>query len=128
MSATPLVVNAGQLVQFDPSDTRVICFDWDKRNLLGDSVLIATSTWTITAVQQSGSNPLAKDNEARLTAIEATAAIGRTVTGDYRVTRVRLDATVATAGDRYRVSNKILTNETPAQTKEQSFYVLVQDR
>jgi hypothetical protein len=48
------------------------------------------------------------------------------VTGD-RKTQIRLLATTATLGDIYWVSNKVTTNEAPAQEIEQRFRVIVQD-
>jgi hypothetical protein len=108
-----VTVDAGDTVILDPADIRVIDFDWDTRNL-ASGVSISTSTWTITAIKQSGATALTKDNES-------------IVTGN-RKTRVRLIATTATRGDKYEVASKITTSETPSQTKEQSFTVVIQSR
>lgn len=45
---------------------------------------------------------------------------------DARYTQFRFTNNVA--GARYRISNYIVTNETPTQTKERSFDLLIQDR
>lgn len=107
-----LTVDPGSLVVFDPSDERVVVFDWDASNLAA-GVSIAESTITITARKQRA-NALTKDEESMI--------------GSNRKVQVRILATSASVGDRYRVSNRIVTDETPAQTKEQSFEVLVQNR
>jgi hypothetical protein len=106
-------ISSGGLVVIDPSDKRVVVFDWDTEALAAD-VEIASNTWTITAIKQIGATALTKDNEG-------------IVTGNRKV-QCRLDATTATAGDRYLVSSKITTDESPAQTLEQSFKVLIQNR
>lgn len=105
-------IRAGGLAVFDPSDERVIQFDWDTE-ALADGVTITSSVFTIEAIQQAGVTALTKDNEG--------------IVAGSRKTSVRLLATTATAGDSYWVNNKITTNETPAQKIERRFKVLVQD-
>lgn len=122
-----LTVHPGDVVVLDPNDKRVVVFDWDLENL-ATSVEIASYTHTITAIRQSGATAMTKDNEAKLTAVQATAALGRTVSVDNRATRLRLLATTATLNDEYEVACQIITNESPAQQKEQSLRVLIQDR
>lgn len=109
MSAT---IRAGGLLVLDPSDVRVIQFDWDAEGL-ASSVEISTSTFTIGVIQQSGVTALTKDNPS-------------VVTGN-RKTQVRLIATTATAGDRYMLANTIVTNESPAQTIERHIIVLIEN-
>lgn len=118
-------VRPGDLVVFDPSDIRVIVFD--HRDQLRSGVAVSSVVFTITAIRQIGS-ALTKDNESRLTAAQATAALEETVTDDNVATQVRLLATTATLGDEYSLAAKIVTNESPAQTKEQSIRILIQDR
>lgn len=181
-------------IVLDPSDKRVVLFDWDDDNL-ASGVTIVTSTFTITAIRPSqrvlsitrvtttatvttaeldGSGTLvaaahglatgdyvsidgADQSDYNITAqITVTAASTFTYTvanspttpatgriafggpsltkdnpsilsGD-RKTQVRLDATTATLGDEYELANAIVTNESPAQTKEQSIRVLIQNR
>jgi hypothetical protein len=107
-------IDAGGLIILDPSDERLLDFTWD--GVLESGVAIDESTWTITAIKQSGVTALTTDNE--------------TILGSesYRVTQARFLATTATVGDRYWVSNEIVTDETPAQTIEQRFKVLIQNQ
>lgn len=72
---------------------------------------------------------LTKDSESRLTGVEATAlltamGIPRTVTGDNRFTQVRLAG--GTLGQTYEIANKVVTNESPPQTKEKSFRIVIE--
>jgi hypothetical protein len=105
-------VYSNSTIVFDPSDKRVVEFDWDAEGL-PTGVEIDTSTWTITAIKQSGVTALTNDNSS--------------IAADNRSTLTRLLATTATVGDMYWVSNKIVTNENPVQEIEQRFKVLVQD-
>lgn len=98
----------GQLVVKDPSAEKVYQFDWtDYLAALGSEV-IANSTFTITATDAV----LTKDNEG-------------VVSGSLK-TQLRLLA--GTLGVRYMVTNRIVTNGSPTNTDERSFYVLVQQR
>jgi hypothetical protein len=106
-----ITVRPGDLVTKDPSDEVVIVFDWDLENL-AIGVTMSTSLFTITAIRPSADTGLTKDNESILAGL--------------RKTQLRLKA--GTMGALYEVANKIVTNETPAQTKERSFRVLVQDK
>jgi Na+-translocating ferredoxin:NAD+ oxidoreductase RnfC subunit len=100
-------------LKLDPSDIRVIQFDWDDEALPA-GVTITTSTFTISVIRQSGVTALTKDNP--------------TIVSGSRKTQVRLLATTATAGDKYRLMNTIVTNESPAQTIERQITVLVQNQ
>src|SRR5688572_24766452 len=99
---TALTVQPGSEYRMDPSDKRTVILDWDTLNL-GSSASISTSSWTITAIIQTAT-ALSQDSASILSG--------------NRKTQVRLDATTATVGDEYLVSNKIVTDESPAQTKE----------
>lgn len=101
-------IQAGELLVLDPSDKRVISFDW---GVLAEGVTIASNTFTITTVKQNGLTILTKDNE----------------TTGSRTVQLRLDATTTTAGDKYRVASKIVTSEVPAQTIERQFTVRIQN-
>ncbi len=107
-----VTIRPGNTVVLDPSDKRVVQFDWDAENLA--AAVTITSAWTITAEKQNGAQPLGKDNPS--------------VLSGNRKTQVRLDATTATVGDEYILANTVTTNESPAQVKEQSIRVLIQDR
>lgn len=106
-------IRAGQQITLDPADKRVIVFDWDAEGL-ASGVGISTSTYTITTIQQNGVTALTKDSPSILTG--------------SRKTQVRLIATTATLGDSYQVNNEIVTNESPAQTIEQSYFVRIEQR
>jgi hypothetical protein len=105
-------IQAGGTIVLDPSDERVILFDWDDTDVLASGVEISSSTYTITAIRQSGT-ALTKDNES--------------IVAGNRKTQARLLATTASIGDAYWVSNKVTTNEVPAQKIEQRYKVLIQD-
>src|SRR5262245_9661917 len=122
-----VTVPAGTLITLDTRDIRNIAWDWDLKNLRA-GVTIISSEFTITVLRQSGATSLTKDNEIQLTATQATTAFDRPVAADNRGTQLRLNATTATLNDRYEVANKITTNETSGQTKEQSIEVLIQQR
>jgi hypothetical protein len=107
-------IEAGGLIILDPADERLLDFTWDE--VLESGVTITASTWTITAIKQSGATALTNDNAAILSSEGS------------RVTQSRFLATTATNGDRYWVSNEIVTDETPAQTIEQRFKVLIQNQ
>lgn len=107
-----ITVRAGGLVAKDPADIKVYVVDWDTENLAMGAT-ISTSTWTITAISPSTTDAvLTKDQESIL--------------AGNRKTQVRL--TAGTIGQTYEIANKIVTSETPAQTKERSFRILVQNQ
>lgn len=83
-----------------PNDQRVYEFDWSD---LLDTAEIATSTFTI----EGGDGLLAYDNAA--------------IDAGGQKTRARF--TGGTTGKVYRVVNTIVTDETPPQTEERSFFI-----
>lgn len=99
----------GDLVEQGPNDVRVYVFDWDARNLPA-AVTIDSSVFTVTAVHPASAAALTVDNELILS-------------GD-RKTWLRLSG--GALGATYDIANRIVTNETPAQTKELSFRLLIQ--
>lgn len=106
-----LTIAPGALVSKDPSDIKVYVFDWDTSNL-APTVTIQNSTWTIKAIRPSITDvALTKDQES--------------VAAGNRKTQVRLSA--GTLGQVYEIANKIVTNETPSQTKERSFRILIEN-
>lgn len=107
-----VTIYPGDLVLKDPADIKVYQVDWDAQNL-AIGATITQSTWTVTAIAPSTSDTaLTKDQES--------------VLGGNRKTQVRLSA--GTLNQRYEIANKIVTSESPAQTKERSFQVLVQNQ
>ena len=107
-----VTLQPGSFMVLDPADKRVVLFDWDAENL-ADGVTIASSVFAIVTLKQVGATILTKDNASILSGT--------------RKTQVRLDATTATLGDLYELTNTIVTSESPAQTKNGSIRVLIQD-
>jgi hypothetical protein len=102
-------IRAGGLLIKDPNASEVYTVKWDVEHFAAQpSVTITTSTFTITGPDAV----LTKDNEF--------------VLAGNRQTQVRLLA--GTLGAKYTVTNRIITSETPAQTKDASFKVLIQQR
>ena len=95
----------------DANEELVYTMDWDR--WMADGAAIANSVWTITSVDTPAEDPVAltKDNEA-------IAVSGRS-------TSLRLKA--GTLGNKYKVTNLITTNESPAQKGERSFFVKMKD-
>jgi len=111
-----LTVSPGDLIALDPSDKRVIVFDFDTQNLANGVILTNSGPaygLTITAVRQIGQTALTYDNAGL-------------VSGSRKVS-ARFLATTATRGDYYTVSIKGTTNESPSQEKEYSIDILIQD-
>jgi hypothetical protein len=98
-------IHAGGLVIKDPNAIEFFIMDWDAEHL-ATGVTVSTSTWTVTGP------------DAVLTGDQASVLSGS------RKTQVRLSA--GTVGKVYTVTNRIVTNESPSQTKDASFRVLVQ--
>ena len=106
----PLTVADASLIVKDPEAIRVYTWDYDADNL-GTSVTIITSSWWILPIFPSTTDTaLTKDSESILPG--------------QRATQVRL--TGGTLGQIYEVTNRIVTNESPAQTKDKSIRVLIQ--
>jgi hypothetical protein len=111
----------GNLVVKDPQSDEPWGMDWtDFVDELGVSSTIATSTWTITRTDGQPSDLSMHDASFGTTAY----IDGQTQTGHF--TQVYLAG--GTRGRKYRVTNEIVTNNTPPVTDERSFFVLVQDR
>ncbi len=106
-----LTIDDGGLALKDPADILVYRFDWGTLNL-DDGVAIVTSVFTITLISGGSATPLTKDGES--------------IVGGNRMTQLRL--TGGTLGARYRIDNKITTNEIPAQTKERSFKLKIEQK
>lgn len=100
------VPDGGTVSAKDPSAVLVYEVDWDRE--LATGAQIATSTWSIAGPD----DVLTSDQPA--------------IASDGRSTTVRLSA--GTVNKRYCVTNHIVTNETPAQTDERSFYVPIRQR
>lgn len=104
MSTT--IHDGGQVIH-DPDDLTVYTMDWGSR--LATGAEIATSTW---AVEDAPDAVLTLDQPAIL--------------AGNRSTRVRVSAGTTNAS--YKVTNQIITNESPTQKWTASFYVKVRER
>jgi hypothetical protein len=102
-----LTISDGQSAIKDPNSVEVYVWDWDAEHLAA-SAEISTSTFTITGP------------DSTLTQDEASILSGN------RKAQVRL--TGGTVGKVYTVTNRIVTNETPAQTKDASLRLLIRER
>lgn len=100
-------IRSGGLTTKDSGSAEFFILDWDAETLAA-SVTISTSTWSI-----SGPDSV------------LTSANASILTGD-RKTQVKLSA--GTAGAKYTVTNQIVTNESPSQTLERSFKVLIEEQ
>ena len=99
----------GDLIAKDPSSDEPQGFDWtDWLAELGVGVLIQTSTWTIAG------------SDAVLTKHDDTIVAGSLKTQAYFA--------AGTAGVKYTITNRVVTNSSPAVTDERSFYVRVENR
>jgi len=108
-------VKDGALITVDPSDSTVLDWDWGTRHL-AVGVTISTSTFRLVAIRQAASpSPVTLDNASILTG--------------SRSTQVRIvGASDAALGDLFELSNRITTSETPAQIKERSIRLLVEQK
>ena len=102
MSLTP-----GCTVIKDPDASKVYAFEWAR--WLVSPATIASSSWAITPPAGESPSVLTKDNP--------------TVLSGNTKTQVRLIG--GTRGKVYVVTNTIVTNETPAQTDDKSFYLRI---
>jgi hypothetical protein len=106
--SVPTTIAAGGEVRKDPADLAVFRFDWDAHFAAGVSIT-GTPVWSITCVNDEPTPTLTADSKSN-TARTATA---RLLGG--------------TAGKKYQVACKVTTDESPQQTKERSFFVVVAD-
>jgi hypothetical protein len=107
--STPIIISPGQMITKDPTDERVFKFDWTTYNIQ-EGVTITASTFTVTAVRPS------KTDTALLTDNPNLPTQGC----------IRVKA--GTLGQVYAIANKIVTNETPNQTKERAFLVKIEQK
>jgi hypothetical protein len=99
-------IEPGGQIEKDPDSLEFKTVDWGTH--LATGVEIATSEWEVTGADTA----LTATNPARLTG--------------NRSVRARLEG--GTVGVTYTVRNRIVTNETPSQTKDASFSVLIVDK
>lgn len=115
MSETIVTVRDGQTVVQDPGESLVYHFMWGRLNLQPD-VNIASGVMSIRKITPTTGSPVAAvDNDLVLT--------------DGRTHQVRVVSGGDSAnGHLYEVTSRIVTDEVPAQTKERSFRIRIQQR
>lgn len=101
-------IRDGGLATQDPSDARVYRMTWEDN--LAAGVTFTTNTFTVTQLSGTATPALTRDS----------------VSADGLDTIVRLSG--GAEGGLYRIDNLVITNESPAQTKERHFKVLVQTK
>ena len=100
-------VRGGGLIVKDPNSVEPLTFDWDTEHLPA-AVTITSSEFFISGTDAV----LTKDNEGILPG--------------SRTTQVRLLA--GTLGVKYTLTNRVITDQSPTATKDQSIKVLIQQR
>lgn len=101
-------IYSGGLITKDPNSSEVFSFNWNDD--LAAGVSITTSTFTITSPNEALPLGLTKDNE----------------THDARSSSLRLLG--GTLGKKYVVTNRIVTDESPTQTKDASVTVSIANK
>lgn len=110
-----LTVDDGVLVTKDPGSTQVYLFDWDAENLPA-SVTISSQITAVTAVSPSTS-------DTALTLTQSGTGLG--ILAGNRTIAIKLAA--GTLGQLYHVTCQITTSESPAQVKERTMPVLIEN-
>jgi hypothetical protein len=115
-----LRIKSGGLVTLDPDADEAFEVDWDREHL-PEGVGITSSTWEIAGAGVAAS---LDDHDPGIGEYDDDDLWVTAVAG--RVTRVFLTGTTGVAlGQRYTVTNRIVTNTTPPETKDASFDVLI---
>lgn len=104
-------IRSGGLVVKGPVESEVYLVDWGTEHLAA-GVLLTSSSWTLTRISGATTGLMTFDSA--------------TIPAGDRTTQVRLIG--GTVGQKFDVTNTVVTNETPARTKDRSFKVLIQDR
>lgn len=100
------MASPGSLLEKDPDASELYEMDWSDWLPTGET--ITTSTWLITGPD----NALTSDNDSIMDGSTST--------------RVRLVG--GTIGDKYVVTNRIVTAGTPAQNTDRSFTLLIRQQ
>jgi len=108
-----IVIVPGQQLEKDPSDWKLIEFDWDTHLAVG-AAMVDKGTLVITDTTQP------PDESISLTQDEFSLVAGN------RKVHFRLKD--GTPGHMYNVSHFIETNETPSQKRDRSFFVWVRQK
>jgi hypothetical protein len=104
-------IRAGGLVTKDPDESEVYLMDWASEHLVS-GVTITASVWIITRLSGATTGLMTNDNES--------------IPSGSRTTQTRLVG--GTLGQKFLVTNRVTTSETPTRTKDRSFYVRIQTK
>lgn len=108
-------VSDGATILKDPTDVSTYTFDWGT-NHLAAAVTIASQTTTVTGIS----------GDITLTPLTVLTTSPLGIQALSRTVKLKLSA--GALGSKWRVDQAIVTSETPAQTKERSFFVKLQER
>jgi hypothetical protein len=111
MSTAPITIQAGDLVVHDPDATKLYHFDWTDR--LGSGVALATAETVITLVRPAG-------NAAAFAALTTSNETTSLATH-------QIELATPQRGAIYRITSRITTDETPAQSLDGSFFLKGED-
>ena len=111
-----LTIDDGGSLLKDPSDENVLRWDWSDE--LATGVTITTSTWTISTLKSgdSGGTILSYDSDSIVSA------------SPYNSQHTQVRLLDGAEGAIYRLTNTIVTNESPAQTFERSVKVYMEQQ
>jgi hypothetical protein len=113
-------IKSGGLIELDPNADEAFEVDWNAEHLPA-GVGITSSAWYVTGDVAAALD----DHDPGIGAYDADDLWQADAAG--RVTRVFLTgATGIVVGQQYRVTNRIITDTTPPETKDASFYVLIE--
>ena len=114
-------IQTGGLLKLDPDADEAFEVDWNAKHL-PEGVGIASSTWVVDGIRGAAS---LDDHDPGIGEYNADDEWESDAAG--RVTRVFLAGTTGiAAGQTYRITNRIVTNTTPPETKDASFTVLIE--
>jgi hypothetical protein len=105
-------IKPGATVTKDPNS--ILVYKWNWSDWLVGAAIISSSTFSVDSNPDSN---LTLDSEAIITSDPDTSI------ADNTWTRVRL--TGGTVGQKYLVRNRVVTNESPAQTDDRSIWVQI---
>lgn len=106
------IIRPGHTFDFDPDAKLLYGIDWSA--WLATGAGIAVSDWAIEALDDADAAALTFDNAA--------------VDGSIATLRLLESGTPLVAGARYKITNHVTTNETPAQEDDRSFKIRVKER
>jgi hypothetical protein len=114
-------IHTGGLLKLDPDADEAFEVDWNAQHL-PQGVGLTSSTWVVAGVRGAAS---LDDHDPGIGEYNADDEWESAAAG--RVTRVFLTGISGiTEGQKYRITNRIVTDTTPPETKDASFTVLIE--